>query len=86
MVLSLTKAKTPAWTEELLRQSLLSEELIDVHFHLFASRSKSSGSAVNVRTLHANTVLLKKSAKYFADCKCTCLVTSSMTLIRTSQY
>ncbi|KIM57529.1 hypothetical protein SCLCIDRAFT_28761 [Scleroderma citrinum Foug A] len=67
MVPSLAKAKTPTWTEELLRQSLLSEELIDIHFHLFASRSKSSGSAVNVRTLHANAVLLKKSAKYFAD-------------------
>ena len=69
MVLSLAKAKTPTWTEELLRQSLLSEELIDIHFHLFAGRSKSSGSAVNVRTLHVNAVLLKKSAKYFADCR-----------------
>ena len=61
---------SPTCGAELLRQSLLSEELIDIHFHLFASRSKSSGTAVNVRTLHANALILKKSAKYFADCKC----------------
>ncbi|KAL4077373.1 hypothetical protein J3A83DRAFT_4368692 [Scleroderma citrinum] len=65
--MSLTRAKTPTWTEELLRQSLLSEELIDVRFHLFSSRSKTSRKAVNPRTLHANAVLLKKSANYFAD-------------------
>ncbi|KAI6137904.1 hypothetical protein BKA82DRAFT_4163747 [Pisolithus tinctorius] len=58
---------TPAWTEDLLRRSLLAEEIIDVHFHLFSSRSKSSKRVRHPRVLNSNTVLLKNSAKYFAD-------------------
>ncbi|KIN94115.1 hypothetical protein M404DRAFT_35369, partial [Pisolithus tinctorius Marx 270] len=61
---------TPAWTEDLLRRSLLAEEIIDVHFHLFSSRSKSSKRVRHPRVLNSNTVLLKNSAKYFADCEC----------------
>lgn len=67
MIMSLTKPATPTWTEELLRTSLLSEELIDIRFHLFSGRSKSSARVRNPRTLHANAVLLKKSANYFMD-------------------
>ncbi|KAI5993829.1 hypothetical protein F5J12DRAFT_423628 [Pisolithus orientalis] len=61
---------TPAWTEDLLRRSLLAEEIIDVHFHLFSSRSKSSKRVRHPRVLNSNTALLKNSAKYFADSEC----------------
>ncbi|KIJ57947.1 hypothetical protein HYDPIDRAFT_34652 [Hydnomerulius pinastri MD-312] len=53
--------------ELLLRKSLLGEELINTQFHLFSSRSKSSGKVSKPRTLCANNVLLTESAKYFLD-------------------
>ncbi|KAF9228261.1 hypothetical protein BS17DRAFT_773370 [Gyrodon lividus] len=53
--------------EELLRKSLLGEELINTQFHLFSARSVSSGRVVNPRVLCANNVLLIKSSKYFLD-------------------
>lgn len=55
----------PAWTDELLRKSLLAEDIIDAHFHLFSRRSRSR--VLHPRTLNANTALLKSSAKYFDD-------------------
>ncbi|KAI6102447.1 hypothetical protein EDD16DRAFT_1716020 [Pisolithus croceorrhizus] len=55
----------PSWTDEFLRQSLLSEDIIDVHFHLFSRRSKSR--VLYPRMLNTNTALLKNSAKYFKD-------------------
>ncbi|KAI6157085.1 hypothetical protein BKA82DRAFT_4052788 [Pisolithus tinctorius] len=55
----------PAWTDELLRKSLLAEDIIDAHFHLFSRRSKSR--VLHPRTLNTNTALLKSSAKYFDD-------------------
>ncbi|KIK22894.1 hypothetical protein PISMIDRAFT_679755 [Pisolithus microcarpus 441] len=56
---------TPAWTDEFLRQSLLAEDIIDVHFHLFSRRSKSR--VLHPRMLNTNTALLKSSGKYFKD-------------------
>ena len=76
--MSLTKAK---WTEELLRQSFLSEELIDIHFHLFSGRSISTEKVVHARTLHANAIFLKRRARYFVDCQFYSPVTSSLKLI-----
>lgn len=64
---SLQSVVTPAWTEDLLRRSLLAKEIIDVHLHLFSSRSKSSKRVLRPRMLNSNTRLLKSSAKYFAD-------------------
>ncbi|KAI6135355.1 hypothetical protein EV401DRAFT_1899745 [Pisolithus croceorrhizus] len=64
---SLQTAVTPAWTEDLLRRSLLAEDIFDVHFHLFSSRSKSSRKVLHPRMLNSNTLLLKNSAKYFVD-------------------
>ncbi|KAI6102941.1 hypothetical protein F5141DRAFT_1217509 [Pisolithus sp. B1] len=55
----------PSWTDEFLRQSLLAEDIIDVHFHLFSRRSKSR--VLYPRMLNTNTALLKNSAKYFKD-------------------
>ncbi|KAI6134371.1 hypothetical protein EV401DRAFT_2204409 [Pisolithus croceorrhizus] len=55
----------PSWTDEFLQQSLLSEDIIDVHFHLFSRRSKSR--VLYPRMLNTNTVLLKNGAKYFKD-------------------
>ncbi|KAI6137906.1 hypothetical protein BKA82DRAFT_4163769 [Pisolithus tinctorius] len=56
----------PAWTDELIRKSLLAEDIIDVHFHLFSYRSKAR--VLRPRTLNANTALLKSTgAKYFDD-------------------
>ncbi|KAI6038873.1 hypothetical protein EDC04DRAFT_3090475 [Pisolithus marmoratus] len=58
---------TPVWTEDLLRRSLLEEDIVDVHFHLFSSRSKSSRRVLRPRMLNSNTTLLKNGAKYFTD-------------------
>ncbi|KAI6113629.1 hypothetical protein EDD16DRAFT_1600797 [Pisolithus croceorrhizus] len=55
----------PLWTDEFLRQSLLSEDIIDVHFHLFSRRSESR--VLYPRMLNTNTALLKNSANYFKD-------------------
>ncbi|KAG9308235.1 hypothetical protein JVU11DRAFT_12253 [Chiua virens] len=53
--------------EEFLRKSLLGEELINTQFHLFSSRSSSSGRVVDPRVLCANNDLLAKSSRYFLD-------------------
>ncbi|KIJ59615.1 hypothetical protein HYDPIDRAFT_118398 [Hydnomerulius pinastri MD-312] len=53
--------------EELLRKSLLGEELINTQFHLFSARSTSSGRAIAPRVLCANNALLTESSKYFLD-------------------
>ncbi|KAI6038874.1 hypothetical protein EDC04DRAFT_1843815 [Pisolithus marmoratus] len=58
---------TPVWTEDLLRRSLLAEEVIDVHFHLFTSRSKSSRRVLRPRMLNSSATLLKNSTIYFAS-------------------
>ena len=54
--------------EELLRKSLLGEELINTQFHLFSARSLPSGRVLKPRVLCANNVLLAKSSRYFLDC------------------
>ncbi|KAI6044164.1 hypothetical protein EDC04DRAFT_462783 [Pisolithus marmoratus] len=56
---------TPPWTKELLRKLLFAEDINDVHFHMFARRSKLK--ALDSRVLNANTALLENSSKYFAD-------------------
>ncbi|KAI6042178.1 hypothetical protein EDC04DRAFT_2972895 [Pisolithus marmoratus] len=56
---------TPPWTKELLRKLLFAEDINDVHFHIFARRSKSK--ALDSRVLNANTALLENSSKYFAE-------------------
>ncbi|KIJ07649.1 hypothetical protein PAXINDRAFT_158360, partial [Paxillus involutus ATCC 200175] len=53
--------------EELIRKSLLGEELINTQFHLFSARSRSSGRVAKPRVLCANNVLLTKSSEYFLD-------------------
>ncbi|KAI9458730.1 hypothetical protein HD554DRAFT_2029541 [Boletus coccyginus] len=53
--------------EELLRKSLLGEELINTQFHLFSARSSPSGQVLKPRVLCANNVLLAKSSTYFLD-------------------
>ncbi|KAI6038872.1 hypothetical protein EDC04DRAFT_3141189 [Pisolithus marmoratus] len=58
-------ARMPSWTDELIRKSLLAEDIVDVHFHLFSRRSKSR--VLYPRALNTNTALLKSSAKYFVD-------------------
>ncbi|KAI5993830.1 hypothetical protein F5J12DRAFT_915340 [Pisolithus orientalis] len=56
----------PAWTDEFIRKSLLAEDIIDVHFHLFSYRSKAR--VLLPRTLNSNTALLKSTGtKYFDD-------------------
>ncbi|KAF9237960.1 hypothetical protein BU15DRAFT_9434, partial [Melanogaster broomeanus] len=59
--------------EELLRKSLLGEELVNTQFHLFTARlpSPTSGKVqvVGRRVLCANNVLLTESSKYFLDCE-----------------
>ena len=52
---------------ELLRKSLLGEELVNTQFHLFSARSSPSGQVTEPRVLCANNALLAKSSKYFVD-------------------
>jgi len=56
--------------EELLRMSLLGEELVNTQFHVFSARSRSSGRVLKPRVLCANNLLLAKSSKYFLDRGC----------------
>ena len=56
--------------EELLRKSLLGEELVNTQFHLFSARSVPSGRVVKPRVLCAYNVLLAKDSKYFLDRAC----------------
>jgi len=53
----------------LLLKSLLGEEIGDIKFYLFSSRSKHEGRIFRPRALHANSELLSKSSPYFADRK-----------------
>ena len=53
--------------EELLRKSLLGEELVNTQFLLFSARSPSSSRVMKPRVLCANNTLLAKSSKYFLD-------------------
>ncbi|KAF8554150.1 hypothetical protein OG21DRAFT_1484930 [Imleria badia] len=53
--------------EELLRKSLLGDELVNTQFHLFSARSPPSRRVLKPRVLCANNVLLAKSSKYFLD-------------------
>ncbi|KAI9458728.1 hypothetical protein HD554DRAFT_2224609, partial [Boletus coccyginus] len=53
--------------EELLRKSLLGEELVNTQFLLFTARSSSSGRVVKPRVLCANNTPLAKNSKYFLD-------------------
>ncbi|KAF8546791.1 hypothetical protein OG21DRAFT_1490813 [Imleria badia] len=53
--------------EELLRKSLLGDELVNTQFHLFSARSSPAGRVLKPRVLCANNVLLAKSSKYFLD-------------------
>lgn len=56
--------------EELLRKSLLGEELVDTQFHLYSARSSPSGRILKPRVLCANNVLLAKSSTYFLNRRC----------------
>ncbi|KAF8546932.1 hypothetical protein OG21DRAFT_1490677 [Imleria badia] len=53
--------------EELLRKSLLGEELVDTQFHLFSARSTQSGHVTKPRIVYANNALLAQRSKYFLD-------------------
>ena len=53
----------------LLLKSLLGEEIGDIKFYLFSSRSKHKGRIFRPRALHANSGLLSESLPYLADCK-----------------
>ncbi|KAG6377269.1 hypothetical protein JVT61DRAFT_15052 [Boletus reticuloceps] len=53
--------------EELLRKSLLGEELLNTQFHLFSARSSTSGRVMKPRVLCANNAFLAKSSTYFKD-------------------
>lgn len=57
----------PKLAEELVRKSLLGEELVNTQFHLFSARSSLSGQVMKPRVLCANNDLLAKSSKYFLD-------------------
>ncbi|KIM57525.1 hypothetical protein SCLCIDRAFT_1219363 [Scleroderma citrinum Foug A] len=51
----------------LLLKSLLGEEIGDIKFYLFSSRSKHKGRIFRPRALHANSGLLSESLPYLAD-------------------
>ncbi|KAG6369515.1 hypothetical protein JVT61DRAFT_14313 [Boletus reticuloceps] len=53
--------------EELLRRTLLGEELVNTQFHLFSARSSASGRVMKPHVLYANNALLAKSSDYFLD-------------------
>ncbi|KAI9458726.1 hypothetical protein HD554DRAFT_2317107 [Boletus coccyginus] len=53
--------------EELLRKSLLGEELVNTQFHLFSAKSSPSGRVLKPRVLCANNILLSKNSTYFLD-------------------
>ncbi|KAF8837052.1 hypothetical protein BDN67DRAFT_244089 [Paxillus ammoniavirescens] len=67
--------------EELIRKSLLGEELINTQFHLFSARSISPGRVAKPRVLCANNVLLTKSSKYFLDLLGSETITSDPSLV-----
>ncbi|KIK82042.1 hypothetical protein PAXRUDRAFT_14935 [Paxillus rubicundulus Ve08.2h10] len=67
--------------EELIRKSLLGEELINTQFHLFSARSVSPGRVTKPRVLCANNVLLAKSSKYFLDLLESGTITSDPSLV-----
>ena len=55
--------------EELLRKSLLGEEVVDTQFHLFSARSSRSGRVMKPRVVCGNNALLAKRSNYFLMCE-----------------
>lgn len=53
--------------DALLLKSLLGEDIIDIKFYIFSSRSKLKGKLVRPRILHANTKILSESSSRFSD-------------------
>ena len=58
-----------AQLDALVLKSLLGEDVVDIKFHLFSSRSKRKRRVFRPRALHANSKLLSENSTFLADCE-----------------